>query len=92
MSQEAQPIKAVAPRPRIAVIGSGYWGKNLVRNIYDLQALEMVCDTSVLDTVAILSNSPLLFCGGRYDCRSNPTGQSGLDGREWPNLRDEQSG
>jgi UDP-2-acetamido-3-amino-2,3-dideoxy-glucuronate N-acetyltransferase len=30
--------------PRVAVIGSGYWGKNLVRNFHALAALECVCD------------------------------------------------
>lgn len=29
----------------IAVIGAGYWGKNLVRNFHQLGALRMVCDT-----------------------------------------------
>jgi UDP-2-acetamido-3-amino-2,3-dideoxy-glucuronate N-acetyltransferase len=29
---------------KVAVIGAGYWGKNLVRNFYQLGALEMVCD------------------------------------------------
>ena len=29
----------------VAVIGCGYWGKNLVRNFYQLGALAMVCDT-----------------------------------------------
>lgn len=28
----------------IAVIGSGYWGKNLVRNFYELGGLKTVCD------------------------------------------------
>jgi UDP-2-acetamido-3-amino-2,3-dideoxy-glucuronate N-acetyltransferase len=28
----------------VAVIGSGYWGKNLVRNFHDLGALKLVCD------------------------------------------------
>ena len=28
----------------IAVIGSGYWGKNLVRNFYELGSLKTVCD------------------------------------------------
>ena len=28
----------------IAVIGSGYWGKNLVRNYYDLGVLKLICD------------------------------------------------
>ena len=30
--------------PRVAVVGSGYWGKNLVRNFHDLGALVGVCD------------------------------------------------
>lgn len=30
--------------PRIAVIGSGYWGRNLVRNFHQLGALQIVCD------------------------------------------------
>jgi UDP-2-acetamido-3-amino-2,3-dideoxy-glucuronate N-acetyltransferase len=29
---------------RVAVVGAGYWGKNLVRNFHDLGALEIVCD------------------------------------------------
>ncbi len=31
-------------QPKIAVIGSGYWGKNLVRTLHALSALECVCD------------------------------------------------
>ena len=30
--------------PSIAVIGSGYWGKNLIRNFYQLGALKLICD------------------------------------------------
>jgi len=29
----------------VAVIGSGYWGKNLVRNFHQLGALKAICDT-----------------------------------------------
>ena len=29
---------------RVAVIGCGYWGKNLVRNFFELGVLEAVCD------------------------------------------------
>ena len=36
--------------PSIAVIGTGYWGKNLVRNFHNLGALHTVCDTN-LDTL-----------------------------------------
>jgi len=31
-------------KPSIAVIGSGYWGKNLVRNYHQLGALRLICD------------------------------------------------
>ena len=34
----------------IAVVGCGYWGKNLVRNFYELDALVAVCDP--VETVA----------------------------------------
>lgn len=30
--------------PQVAVIGGGYWGKNHVRNFYQLKALKCVCD------------------------------------------------
>jgi len=30
--------------PKIAVLGCGYWGKNLVRNFHALGVLELVCD------------------------------------------------
>ena len=29
---------------KIAVVGSGYWGKNLVRNFHELGALFAICD------------------------------------------------
>ena len=31
---------------RAAVIGAGYWGPNVIRNLHDLGALEVVCDLS----------------------------------------------
>ena len=31
---------------KIAVVGCGYWGKNLVRNFKELDALSMVCDAT----------------------------------------------
>ncbi len=30
----------------VAVIGSGYWGKNLVRNFNELGALHTICDSN----------------------------------------------
>ena len=40
--------------PTVAVIGCGYWGKNLVRNFHDLGALKLVCDRdeSILQQIA----------------------------------------
>jgi UDP-2-acetamido-3-amino-2,3-dideoxy-glucuronate N-acetyltransferase len=32
-------------KPKIAVVGCGYWGKNLIRNFNDLGSLAAVCDT-----------------------------------------------
>jgi predicted dehydrogenase/acetyltransferase-like isoleucine patch superfamily enzyme len=31
--------------PQVAVVGCGYWGRNLVRNLYELGALAGVCDS-----------------------------------------------
>jgi len=31
--------------PNVAVVGAGYWGKNLVRNFYQLGALAVICDS-----------------------------------------------
>ncbi|MBI5017682.1 MAG: Gfo/Idh/MocA family oxidoreductase [Deltaproteobacteria bacterium] len=31
-------------KPNIAVVGGGYWGKNLVRNFHELGALRLICD------------------------------------------------
>ena len=31
---------------KVAVVGCGYWGRNLVRNFNQLDALALVCDTT----------------------------------------------
>jgi len=31
--------------PRVAVVGSGYWGKNIVRNFHAIKALDAVCES-----------------------------------------------
>jgi UDP-2-acetamido-3-amino-2,3-dideoxy-glucuronate N-acetyltransferase len=33
--------------PKIGVVGCGYWGRNLVRNFYELGSLGAVCDSEV---------------------------------------------
>jgi UDP-2-acetamido-3-amino-2,3-dideoxy-glucuronate N-acetyltransferase len=40
--ENALPMKAKA---QVAVVGIGYWGKNLVRNFHELGALSMLCDS-----------------------------------------------
>ena len=32
---------------KIAVVGAGYWGKNLVRAFYELGCLSVVCDSNI---------------------------------------------
>ena len=32
--------------PTVAIVGSGYWGKNLVRNFHSLKALRLICDNN----------------------------------------------
>lgn len=39
MSDRRTPIDV-----SVAVVGTGYWGKNLVRNYYNLGALKLICD------------------------------------------------
>ena len=49
MTQQVQPHSV-----RVAVVGGGYWGKNLVRNVAALGALECVCDADP-DTLAVFT-------------------------------------
>jgi predicted dehydrogenase len=44
--------------PRIAVIGSGYWGINHVRNLHELGALSVVCDSNEASLEAIARRFP----------------------------------
>ncbi len=47
----------------VAVVGNGYWGKNLVRNFFDLGALGTVCDESPLVEATVREKYPELgFC------------------------------
>jgi UDP-2-acetamido-3-amino-2,3-dideoxy-glucuronate N-acetyltransferase len=42
--KDAMTDKNQLENPKVAVIGSGYWGTNLVRNFHDLRALKLICD------------------------------------------------
>lgn len=37
--------ESAAGVPQVAVVGAGYWGKNLVRNFHGLNALGAICDS-----------------------------------------------
>lgn len=56
--ENSKSMKQQNTIPRIAVVGSGYWGKNLVRNFYDLKALEAVCETDADTLNAIKTQYP----------------------------------
>ena len=43
---------------RIAVVGFGYWGKNLIRNFYELGSLSVVCDADEGRQVDVESQYP----------------------------------
>jgi len=45
-------------RDCIAVVGTGYWGKNLVRNFHNLGALHSVCDSQADVVGAMLEQYP----------------------------------
>jgi UDP-2-acetamido-3-amino-2,3-dideoxy-glucuronate N-acetyltransferase len=61
------------PMPNnIAVIGNGYWGKNLVRNFFELDALHTVCDESPLVEANIRAKYPQTdFCRHYAEVLSN---------------------
>lgn len=44
--------------PFVAVIGSGYWGKNLVRNFANLGALSTICDSQAETLYALREQHP----------------------------------
>src|ERR1035438_9250382 len=44
--------------PTVAVIGCGYWGRNLVRNFHQLGALQLVCDTTEEGRTAAAATAP----------------------------------
>lgn len=41
----ANALPGQPKKPTVGVVGCGYWGKNLVRNFYELGALAWVCDS-----------------------------------------------
>ena len=56
----------VTDKPRIAMIGSGYWGKNLVRNFHALDVLVAVCESEPLARAAITKQYPVDLATADY--------------------------
>ena len=42
----------------VALLGCGYWGKNLARNLHELGALQLVCDPAESGRIAAAENAP----------------------------------
>lgn len=57
----------MASLKRIAVAGTGYWGKNLVRNFHELGCLHAVCDSDPQNLNSARSQSPSVKCLDNYD-------------------------
>jgi len=51
---------------QVAVVGSGYWGQNLVRNFNELNALAAVCDSDVARQQALAKQYPQCRIVGSY--------------------------
>src|SRR5256885_16913459 len=59
---------------RVAVVGVGYWGKNLVRNFHELGALEALCDPERFVEIACKRDyEDVRFCPEFSDVLSDPT-------------------
>jgi predicted dehydrogenase len=53
--------------PTVAVIGCGYWGKNLVRNFQELGALGLVCDATPAGRAAANGLAPRVGVVDHFD-------------------------
>ncbi len=53
--------------PRIACIGAGYWGKNLVRNFHSLGSLAVICESDVERQAWLQENYPDVPVVGTLD-------------------------
>jgi UDP-2-acetamido-3-amino-2,3-dideoxy-glucuronate N-acetyltransferase len=58
--------------PNIAVIGNGYWGKNLVRNFHALGVLKCVCDSNSEALLAARDQFGIDTCSSFSDLISDP--------------------
>lgn len=51
----------------IAVVGCGYWGKNLVRNFHKIGVLHTICDTDEKLLAKLKKNYPDVHCEKTFD-------------------------
>ena len=51
----------------IAVIGAGYWGKNLVRNFHQLGVLNVICDADRTIQSQMHKDYPDVSCVDNFD-------------------------
>jgi predicted dehydrogenase len=60
-------------QPKVAVIGSGYWGRNLVRNYHQLGALGLICNKNELVLSQLKDQHPgVETCVALNDVLSRP--------------------
>ena len=53
--------------PRIACVGAGYWGRNLVRNFNALGALAAICEANPETRTALSTQYPGVRCAAHID-------------------------
>jgi UDP-2-acetamido-3-amino-2,3-dideoxy-glucuronate N-acetyltransferase len=63
---------------KIAVVGCGHWGKNLVRNFFELGVLSAVCDSNLASLEMVTNNYPEITVTNNYNDLFN--GNLDLDG------------
>ena len=52
---------------KVAVVGAGYWGKNLVRNFHQLGVLHTACDADKKTRTQLIKDYPDVACVDQYD-------------------------
>jgi UDP-2-acetamido-3-amino-2,3-dideoxy-glucuronate N-acetyltransferase len=58
MSDNMKEMSPSIGHSHIAVIGAGYWGKNLVRNFFELGSLKIICDLDDNIRYQMIKNYP----------------------------------
>jgi UDP-2-acetamido-3-amino-2,3-dideoxy-glucuronate N-acetyltransferase len=70
--KEDQRLTPSESKPGVAVVGMGYWGKNLVRNFHQLGALRVVCDSDPRVSALVARDFPgAEYCASYEDLLEN---------------------